>query len=138
MVGLGSNINLKVAACSHLCAPPALPRHATPPPCSFHCPCREIIKDEETTFSRTLVKGLEQFHKFAEGAKGGKLAPGQHPRCCMHACRFITPAPALLWPGSWPCTDSQCYHHNSQQNKLRREVEKKCDNQSACKKTAAY
>lgn len=35
---------------------------------------REIIKDEEATFSRTLVKGLEQFHKMAGNAKDGKLA----------------------------------------------------------------
>ncbi|KAL4446750.1 hypothetical protein ABPG77_007994 [Micractinium sp. CCAP 211/92] len=35
---------------------------------------RAIIKDEEATFSRTLVKGLEQFHKMAANAKDGKLA----------------------------------------------------------------
>ncbi|KAL4856101.1 Alanine--tRNA ligase [Chlorella vulgaris] len=35
---------------------------------------REIIKDEETTFSRTLVKGLEQFHKMAGNAVKGQLA----------------------------------------------------------------
>ncbi|PRW58002.1 alanine--tRNA ligase isoform A [Chlorella sorokiniana] len=35
---------------------------------------REIIADEEATFSRTLVKGLEQFHKMAASAKDGKLA----------------------------------------------------------------
>ena len=43
---------------------------------------REIIADEEATFSRTLVKGLEQFHKMA-------ASEWQRMRCfCMH-CFFL-------------------------------------------------
>ena len=58
---------------------PALPLSPPPtPPHTHHTPTppprRAIIKDEETTFSRTLVKGLEQFHKMAAASKGGKLA----------------------------------------------------------------
>jgi hypothetical protein len=81
-VNKGSNNNLlKDAAClcsfHHIITAAwschVIPRHS-PASSLPACPRREIIKDEETTFSRTLVKGLEQFHKYAEGAKGGKLA----------------------------------------------------------------
>ena len=60
-------------------APPAwlADRKHRPPRLYLHRPPasrREILKDEETTFSRTLVKGLEQCHKMAAAAAGGQLA----------------------------------------------------------------
>lgn len=71
-----------IAAGSGLDAcPPALTRHY---PCPAP-PCSAIIKDEEATFSRTLVKGLEQFHKMAANAKArgaltrGCIPGGEHP-----------------------------------------------------------
>ena len=38
---------------------------------------RGVIKEEETSFSRTLLKGIEQFKKFAASAQGGKIAGPQ-------------------------------------------------------------
>ena len=37
---------------------------------------KEIILDEETAFSRTLIKGLERFHKMAAGASKNKQISG--------------------------------------------------------------
>jgi alanyl-tRNA synthetase len=35
---------------------------------------KEIILEEETAFSRTLIKGLERFHKMAAASTGGKIS----------------------------------------------------------------
>ncbi|KAL4516656.1 hypothetical protein Ndes2437A_g00784 [Nannochloris sp. 'desiccata'] len=35
---------------------------------------KEIILEEETAFSRTLIKGLERFHKMAATSSGGKIS----------------------------------------------------------------
>jgi len=35
---------------------------------------KEIILEEETAFSRTLIKGLERFHKMAAASSGGKIS----------------------------------------------------------------
>lgn len=35
---------------------------------------REVIRDEEASFSKTLVRGIEQFKKFADATKGGQIS----------------------------------------------------------------
>jgi hypothetical protein len=44
---------------------------STPPP-PFRCP--QVIAEEEASFSRTLVKGLERFKKFAAASTDGKIS----------------------------------------------------------------
>lgn len=78
------------------------------------CCCREIIADEETTFSRTLVKGLEQFHKMVGGAGRGGSGCSSLPCFCVCLClpagwpAFsatppIPPAPLALLLSPTPC-----------------------------------
>ena len=53
----------------------------------------DVIRDEEASFSRTLLKGIEKYKKAAAVAKEGKqclrsLARDWHPQwqCCTNAC----------------------------------------------------
>jgi alanyl-tRNA synthetase len=35
---------------------------------------REVIRDEEASFSKTLIRGIDQFKKFADATKGGEIS----------------------------------------------------------------